>query len=147
MQSLVTTNQQDPNIDSVESKSNLQKQILAIALAKKNMKVKRSSMALDHSKVKTPAVLSFMQGLTGVDDAGLGIYRSDVDDLDEALTQPHLNEEKMNPIANSIIDSWVKSFDIEKQSYESVSVFAEVRLKEALAATEGITALGKDGLR
>ena len=41
-----------------------------------------------------------------------------------------------NTQANNILDSWVKSFDLEQSSYDSISVFAEVRLKEALAATE-----------
>ena len=48
-----------------------------------------------------------------------------------------------NTQANNILDSWVKSFDLEQSSYDSISVFAEVRLKEALAATEELVAWGK----
>ena len=39
------------------------------------------------------------------------------------------------PTANPIIDGWVRSFEVEKSSYDSVAVFAEIRLHEALAAT------------
>ena len=39
-------------------------------------------------------------------------------------------------MANAVIESWCQSFDHEKQSYDSLAVFAEGRLREVLANEE-----------
>mmetsp|Transcript_11231 Transcript_11231/g.22976 ORF Transcript_11231/g.22976 Transcript_11231/m.22976 type:complete len:937 (+) Transcript_11231:45-2855(+) len=137
MQSIVSTNQQAPDIEGISANSDLEKQMYAIAKAKKAMKIKRSSVVATRSSVQTPAVLNFMKGLSGVDEGGLGVYKSEVQELSD-LTDSASTIRKGGIAENSIIDSWVKSFDIEKNSYDSVALFAEVRLKEALAATDEI---------
>ncbi|GMI08291.1 hypothetical protein TrRE_jg12855 [Triparma retinervis] len=146
MQSIVSTNQQAPDVEGVSASSDVEKQLLAIAKAKKNMKIRRSSMAAVRSQVKTPAVLNFMRGLGEIDEGGLRVYKSEVNEheLEDLSSDPIYKNQKGN-VANSIIDSWVKSFDIEKNSYESVALFAEVRLKEALASTNDTITFGGEG--
>ena len=145
MQSIVSTNQLAPDVEGVSANSDIQKQLYAIAKAKKNMKVRRSSMAAVRSKVKTPAVLNFMQELGEVDEGGLGVYKSEVNELEDLSSDPINMKRRGNIVANSVIDSWVKSFEIEKDSYESVALFAEVRLKKALASTNDTVTIGGEG--
>jgi hypothetical protein len=145
MQSIVSTNQLAPDVEGVSANSDIQKQLYAIAKAKKHRKVRRSSMAAVRSKVKTPAVLNFMQELGEVDEGGLGVYKSEVNELEDLSSDPINMKRRGNIVANSVIDSWVKSFEIEKDSYESVALFAEVRLKEALASTNDTVTIGGEG--
>ena len=116
----------DSSARRTEHKKDIARQLKAMVMAKKKMRFRRDSLLLDHSQVKTPAVLSYMMGrhVECDDDPGLEMYGK--------------SESNTDVLASGIIDSWCKSFDIEQSSYESVSLFAEVRLKEALAATEEI---------
>ena len=94
---------------------------------------KRAESVISRSEVKTPAVIKYMEKLW-TDESGLAIYeKDDGDDQEVEMDSPTGLSKSKVPLsqiqANSIIDSWCKSFELEKDSYESISVFAEVRLK------------------
>ena len=143
MESLVSQVQQSDqhsNRPSFSASVNVASHLKAIA------KRKRVESIIDRSSVKTPAVVKFMEKLWS-DEGGLEMYENgegeeeefEVDSPTGLSTAPPVTLAQVQ--ANSILDSWCTSFEAEKNSYDSLSVFAEVRLKEALAATEEVRAL------
>ncbi len=111
----------------------------------------KRNFLLGNSKVSTPGVVKYMQSLDGL-DPGLEIYdpafngrvsptfSDDTSATDSSPFKPPAHD----PLANEIIDGWMRSFEVERDSYESISVFAEVRLKEALAATDEVWSSMRD---
>ena len=84
------------------------------------------------SRVETPSVLKYMKSLDyDNNSADINGTNNHTHPIAAASSLP-LNHALM---ANQIIEGWCRSFDLEKSEFGSVSVFAEVRLREALAAT------------
>lgn len=96
----------------------------------------------ESSRARTPDVLNYMMHAgeeghphlseEGGDSSSPGVSQAQPQHDPPPARPQHLGDDAT---ASHIVDGWVRSFELEKDSYDSVSVFAEIRLREALAAT------------
>ncbi|GMH58171.1 hypothetical protein TrLO_g12544 [Triparma laevis f. longispina] len=116
--------------------------IRGLSLAKQTAKKKVSEFRVKRSEVQTPEVMGYMKKMWE-DEGGLKFYEHEHEHENNGggnFNSDNISVETVQ--ANNILDSWVRSFELEQDSYDSISVFAEVRLKEALASTEELISWG-----